>query len=91
VTPELGNKHNAVYDERGEKTGWIVGKVSQEHGILSWEGERERMGPLTIGEKLLVWPNHACVAGAGFGWYCVVDSEENGDEVVDVWVRWRGW
>jgi D-serine deaminase-like pyridoxal phosphate-dependent protein len=91
VSPELGNSHNAVYDERGEKTGWIVGKVSQEHGILSWEGAKERMGPLVIGEKLLGWPNLACVAGAGFGWYCVVDSEEGGEEVVDVWVRWRGW
>lgn len=32
------------------------------------------------------------VAGAGFGWYLVVDSSLPGqDEVVDVWVRWRGW
>ncbi len=36
-------------------------------------------------------PNHACVAGAGFGWYLVVDSDQGGDEIVDVWVRWRGW
>jgi D-serine deaminase-like pyridoxal phosphate-dependent protein len=91
VTGELGNKHNQVYDERGEKTGWIVGRVSQEHGILTWEGPKEQMQPLTIGEKLLVWPNHACVAGTGFGWYLVVDSEKSGDTVVDIWVRWKGW
>lgn len=91
VASELGNKHNGVYDERGEKTGWIVGKVSQEHGILAWEGPKEQMKPLTIGEKLLVWPNHACVAGAGFGWYLVVDSEKGGNKIVDVWVRWKGW
>jgi len=34
------------------------------------------------------------VAGAGFGWYLVVDSglpEDRRDDIVDVWVRWRGW
>jgi D-serine deaminase-like pyridoxal phosphate-dependent protein len=77
-----------VYDERGDRTGWIVGRVSQEHGILVWEGEREKCNLLTIGKKVMVWPNHACVAGAGFGWYLVTDG---GEEVVDVWVRWRGW
>ncbi|KAF2869070.1 putative serine dehydratase domain-containing protein [Massariosphaeria phaeospora] len=92
VTGDLGNKNSElVYDERGDKTGWIVGRVSQEHGILTWEGPRAQMQPLTIGDKLLVWPNHACVAGAGFGWYLIVDSEGGGDKIVDVWVRWRGW
>lgn len=92
VTPSLGNSEaQSIYDERGEKTGWIVGRISQEHGILTWEGERARCNPLRIGEKILIWPNHACVAGAGFGWYLIVDSDEGGDTVVDVWVRWRGW
>jgi hypothetical protein len=34
------------------------------------------------------------VAGAGFGWYLVVDSSLSGDrrdDIVDVWIRWRGW
>ncbi|CAO2656410.1 Nn.00g052130.m01.CDS01 [Neocucurbitaria sp. VM-36] len=92
VTPALGNSNAAsIYDERGEKTGWIVGRISQEHGILTWEGETEKCNPLTIGDKVMIWPNHACVAGAGFGWYLIVDSEKGGDTVVDVWVRWRGW
>jgi D-serine deaminase-like pyridoxal phosphate-dependent protein len=92
VTADLGNEGEKVYDERGEKTGWIVGRVSQEHGILTWEGDGEGMKGLRIGDRLMVWPNHACVAGAGMGWYLVVDSEQDGGEkVVDVWVRWRGW
>lgn len=92
VTGSLGNSKTAsVYDERGDKTGWIVGRVSQEHGILTWEGERSKCNELAIGDKVEVWPNHACVAGAGFGWYLIVDSEQGGDEVVDVWPRWRGW
>ena len=84
-----GSQH---YDPEGSKTGWIVGRVSQEHGVLSWEGPREGMRELAIGEKLMVWPNHACIAGVNFGWYLVVDSDEADAEVVrDVWVRWRGW
>lgn len=92
VTGALGNAKTAsIYDERGDKTGWIVGRISQEHGILTWEGDRSKCNELGIGDKVEVWPNHACVAGAGFGWYLVVDSEQGGDRVVDVWPRWRGW
>ncbi|OBT69970.1 hypothetical protein VE03_00546 [Pseudogymnoascus sp. 23342-1-I1] len=71
--------------------GWVVGKVSQEHGILKWTGEGR--GEIEVGGRVRVWPNHACIAGTGFDWYLVVDSgvEGKGDEIVDVWVRWRGW
>ncbi|KAF1929135.1 uncharacterized protein M421DRAFT_61981 [Didymella exigua CBS 183.55] len=92
VTGSMGNsKTSSVYDERGEKAGWIVGRISQEHGILTWQGDKSKCNELTIGDKVEIWPNHACVAGAGFGWYLVVDSERGCDEVVDVWPRWRGW
>ncbi|KAK4549187.1 hypothetical protein LTR36_007645 [Oleoguttula mirabilis] len=80
------------YDPEGSKTGWIVGRISQEHGVLTWEGSREQMRELEIGEKLLVWPNHACIAAVNFGWFLVVDSDKPDPERVrDVWVRWRGW
>lgn len=79
------------YDEEN-KTGWIVGRVSQEHGILSWEGSSPVQRELKIGQKVMVWPNHACVAGSGFGWYYIVDSESGDSDVVrDIWVRCRGW
>lgn len=77
--------------------GWQVGRLSQEHGILVWgsgigfEGQVESMPEeegLRIGQKVRIWPNHACITGAGFGWYLIVDG---GDEIVDVWPRWRGW
>jgi len=90
VANDMGNQGGTVYDADGEKTGWIVGRISQEHGILSWEGPKDSMKRLSIGDKLLIWPNHACVAAAGFGWYLIIDSEKGGNEVVDVWVRWRG-
>ncbi|KAH7394130.1 putative serine dehydratase domain-containing protein [Phaeosphaeria sp. MPI-PUGE-AT-0046c] len=92
VTGDFGNEGAEVYDETGKRTGWIVGRISQEHGILTWEGEREKCKGLKVGDKIMIWPNHACVAGAGFGWYLVIDSEEgSGEKVVDVWTRWRGW
>lgn len=80
-----------VWSEDG-KTGWVVGRISQEHGVLTWEGDQEKLRELRVGEKVLLWPNHACIASAGYGWYLVVDSEiDGGMKVVDVWVRCRGW
>lgn len=73
--------------------GWQVGKVSQEHGVLRWRSEPEHLVPLELGQKIRIWPNHACVAGAGFDKYYIVDSRREGheDEVIDIWQRWNGW
>jgi len=54
--------------------------------VEAWPGAEE--SKLEVGQKVRIWPNHACISGAGFGWYLVVDG---GDEIVDVWPRWRGW
>jgi D-serine ammonia-lyase len=87
--PEKSGDH---YDPESTKTGWIVGRISQEHGILTWEGGRDAVRQLEIGQKLMVWPNHACIAGVNFGWYVVVDSDQaDPDTIQDVWLRWRGW
>ena len=91
VTP-WPSSSGQIYDPEGEKKGWMVGRISQEHGILVWDGPRDDMRHFSIGEKLLVWPNHACIAGVNFGWYLVVDSDQpDADQIVDVWPRWRGW
>ncbi|KAK5173095.1 uncharacterized protein LTR77_003217 [Saxophila tyrrhenica] len=87
--PEKSGSH---YDPEGSKTGWIVGSISQEHGVLAWEGAKDSVRPLELGQKLMLWPNHACIAGANHGWYVVVDSDKADPNVVqDVWLRWRGW
>jgi D-serine ammonia-lyase len=84
----------AQYPEAGPEDhgGWEVGRISQEHGILTWSGNGEP-SPLLIGQKIRIFPNHACVAGASFDWYLVFDSESvgNEDKIIDVWPRWRGW
>jgi D-serine deaminase-like pyridoxal phosphate-dependent protein len=83
---------SSVYGPEGSKTGWIVGRISQEHGNLTWEGSTDDMRKLAIGEKVMIWPNHACMAGPNFGHYVVVDGESSDpDRIVDVWSRWRGW
>lgn len=92
VTP-WPTKSGDHYDPESNKTGWIVGRISQEHGVLTWEGSQDNVRELQLGEKLLVWPNHACIAGVNFGWYLIVDSDsaDGPDQIQDVWVRWRGW
>lgn len=80
------------YDPEASKTGWIVGRISQEHGVLTWEGPQADVRQLHIGQKLLVWPNHACIAGVNFGWYHVVDSDTSDPDMIrDVYLRSRGW
>ena len=78
------------------RSGWQVGRISQEHGILTEDSQHKthELAKLRIGQKVRVWPNHACVAGAGFGWYLVVDSSlpgESRDQIIDVWVRCGRW
>jgi len=72
---------------------WDVVRISQEHGVLQ-KISTSVSKQLEIGQKVRVWPNHACIAGAGFGYYLVVDSDlpvDRTDEVVDIWVRCQGW
>lgn len=43
----------ASYFRPGDSSpGWMVGRISQEHGILTWEGRAEQVQPLEVGEKV---------------------------------------
>lgn len=81
------------YDPYNKENRIIVDRVSQEHGLLQWDDkEKKEHLPLEYGQRVEIWPNHACITGAHFGWYLVVDSDsEHADVVKDVWIRWRGW
>lgn len=102
-TLALGREPCANYPGWGVLSSWrrnedpgmprlIVDRISQEHGIVTWEAGVQRGVPLSVGEVVRVFPNHACVAAAFYGWYFVVDSDRDGDgsQIVDVWVRGRG-
>ncbi|KMU86203.1 hypothetical protein CIHG_03991 [Coccidioides immitis H538.4] len=58
ITPWLQNQGDAEmqggvgwYDPEGDRTGWIIDRLSQEHGILRWQGPVEKMRELRVGEK----------------------------------------
>lgn len=70
----------------------IVDRISQEHAIVGWEDGSIPI-PLEVGQTVRIYPNHACVTGAMYGWYLVVDSSnpQSKSEIVDVWVRAAGW
>lgn len=90
---ELAKLDPAPKDFPAVHGGWQVGRISQEHGILVWKGDKEKEVALEFGQRVRLWPNHSCIAGAGYDHYLVVDSRREGkeDEVVDVWERWNGW
>ncbi|RTE75590.1 hypothetical protein BHE90_009946 [Fusarium euwallaceae] len=77
----------------------IIDRVSQEHAIVAWEHGKDEDAanlpplPLEVGQSVVIFPNHACITGALYGWYFIVDSsdEENSTKIVDVWVRASGW
>ncbi len=54
-----------------------VTSVSQEHGTVNY--------PLSVGSKVRILPNHACLAVAQFDEFCVV----RGTDIVDRWRIWR--
>ncbi|CUA69049.1 D-serine dehydratase [Rhizoctonia solani] len=78
------------------ETGWTLGRISQEHGILTRTNKRapeEERDILRLGDVVAIVGQHACLTAAGHPWYYIVDStdESKGNKVVDVWVPWKGW
>jgi D-serine deaminase-like pyridoxal phosphate-dependent protein len=80
-------------DDAASRSRLVVERISQEHAIVAWEDGKTNMNiPLEIGQVVKVFPNHSCVTGAFYGWYFVVDSDEDpsASTIVDVWIRGRG-
>lgn len=81
----------------GEVVGkaWILGRVSQEHGILTQDPGKDRASNdgLKIGDIVHIVGQHACLTLAAYPWYYIVDSEgqDGGRLVQDVWIPWKGW
>ena len=78
----------------------VVKRISQEHSILAWDtagggskGGSQGAIPLEVGQYVRIYPNHACITGAMYGWYFVVDSSQSGEatSIVDIWMRPSGW
>ncbi|KAF8078656.1 putative serine dehydratase domain-containing protein [Lyophyllum atratum] len=73
--------------------GWRVGRIAQEHGILTKiRGGNASEENLELGSLVEIVGQHACLIAAAYPWYYIVDKNvEQGKKVVDVWVPWKGW
>lgn len=80
-----GSKFPGIAHIKGNDE-WYVSRVSQEHGILSplKEGTKKSF---RVGDKIELYPQHACITSSLFSKYYVVE----GGLVVDEWIPWRGW
>ncbi len=63
------------------KTGWIIERLSEEHGMLTWMGDGEPSS-LDIGEQIQIIPNHVCTTFSSLNESVVVSK----GEVIN---RWR--
>jgi len=87
---------SGIYGEIHGKN-WQLARMSQEHGILTRTKTTNPASPeesdkLEIGEVLDIVGQHACLIAAAYPWYYIVDrTVSNGEEIVDVWVPWKGW
>ena len=63
------------------KNGWIIERLSEEHGMLKWIGDGEPSS-LDIGEQIQIIPNHVCTTFSSLNESVVVSK----GEVVN---RWR--
>lgn len=80
-----GSKFPGIAHIKGNDE-WYVSRVSQEHGILSPLKEGAR-NSFRIGDKIELYPQHACITSSLFNKYYVVQD----NLVVDEWIPWRGW
>ncbi|OTA54804.1 hypothetical protein K449DRAFT_416936 [Hypoxylon sp. EC38] len=78
----------------------VVKRISQEHSILSWDSHDDKTLtqnmpriPLEVGQYVRIYPNHACITGAMYSWYFVIDSSRTSGatRIVDIWMRALGW
>jgi len=85
--------HDAGYGEVRDIEGrrslgsCIVKRVYQEHGVVTDDNPLP-FDKLSIGTKVRIGPNHACITAAAHDRYYVVDG---GTEVVAEWDRINGW
>ena len=73
--------YGLVADVFGRSLGATIHEVHQEHGLIAGVD-------LKVGDRVRVWPNHACMTAAAYDRYQVVDGEIS---VVATWGRVNGW
>lgn len=79
--------HGRVISPKGYEN-WIIGRSSQEHGILVPLDKEKDTSFIPLGTKVGVYPQHSCITAAAYPWYYVTGED---GVVEDIWVPWRGW
>ncbi|KAF9894125.1 hypothetical protein FE257_009098 [Aspergillus nanangensis] len=92
--PGVWGRAKIIGAEKEDSYPWNLVRISQEHGIMAPRtddrAEQDRIiQGVAVGSCVRIIPQHACIAGAMHESYLVVDEEEG--EVVDEWIRCRGW
>jgi D-serine ammonia-lyase len=87
------SKETGPIEGYGEVIGkpWRLGRISQEHGILTRSRDDGQREELEVGSTVEVIGQHACMTAAAYPWYYITDSSTGDDTVVDIWVPWKGW
>ncbi|KAI9147207.1 hypothetical protein HJFPF1_13241 [Paramyrothecium foliicola] len=67
---------------------WSIVRLSQEHGILGTSDDVKVEDAFTIGQRVDLYCNHACITAAAFYVYFIVDEN---DTVREAWLPWKGW
>lgn len=92
LTREPGHLSGIARVRDRSKPGWIVGRVSQEHGILVFAGDKQRKVAIenewNIGDKIELDVQHTCIVGAMYGWHFVTDEE---GIVREIYYPWKWW
>lgn len=81
--------YGEVWDIEGRRSfgSCIVKRVYQEHGVVTDDNPLP-FDKFSVGTKVRIGPNHACITAAAHDRYFVVDG---GTEVVAEWDRINGW
>lgn len=85
--------HDAGYGEVWDADGGnsfgpcIIQRVYQEHGLAT-SAQPLPLDRITLGSRVRIGPNHACITAAAHDRYYVVDG---GTDVIAVWDRVNGW
>jgi len=90
LTREPGHFSGIARVRDAARRGWLVGRVSQEHGILVYEGgEGQRAEDVwRIGDKVELDVQHTCIVGAMYGWHFITDEA---GIVRDIYYPWKWW
>jgi D-serine deaminase-like pyridoxal phosphate-dependent protein len=74
------------------RDGWIVARVSQEHGILAFDEaykpRRQVEDDWKVGDKIELDVQHTCIVAAAYSQYFITDEA---GIVIDIWRPWKLW